>query len=68
MSSQHAVIQEFQTQFVEQQLFTLDTTFPELVLQINKNEPTPEFAENYLASLNTFFDAVYAYRNGVVVN
>ena len=68
VSSQHAVIQEFQTQFVEQQLFTLDTTFPELVLQINKNEPTPEFAENYLASLNTFFDAVYAYRNGVVVN
>lgn len=68
VSSQHAVIQEFQTQFVEQQLFSLETTFPELVLQINKNEPTPEFAENYLASLNIFFDAVYAYRNSVKVN
>ncbi|MCW2258989.1 MULTISPECIES: HEPN domain-containing protein [Sphingobacterium] len=68
VSSQHAVIQEFQAQFVEQHIFELETTFPELVLQINKNEPTPEFAENYLESLNTFFNAVYEYRNAVKVN
>ncbi|MCS3552939.1 MULTISPECIES: HEPN domain-containing protein [unclassified Sphingobacterium] len=68
VSSQHAVIQEFQAQFVEQHIFELETTFPELVLQINKNEPTPEFAENYLESLNTFFNAVYEYRNAMKVN
>ncbi|AIM37328.1 HEPN domain-containing protein [Sphingobacterium sp. SG20118] len=68
VSTQHAVIQEFQTQFVEQELFELETPFPELVLQINKNEPSQTFADTYIKSLNTFFETVYAYRNLVKVN
>ncbi|UIR57570.1 HEPN domain-containing protein [Sphingobacterium sp. SRCM116780] len=68
VSSQHAVIQEFQTQFVESGEFEFETSFPELVLQINKNEPSKAFAESYLAKSKAFFDVIYERKNLVKIN
>ena len=57
-STQTAVINEFDVRYVEEGLFSFPTTFAERVLQINKYEPSKEFAEAYLIQATAFyFDA-----------
>lgn len=57
-STQTAVINEFDARYVEEGLFSFPTTFAERVLQINKYEPSKEFAEAYLIQATAFyFDA-----------
>nr|MBC7612018.1 hypothetical protein [Pseudopedobacter sp.] len=41
--------------------FNIDS-FSDLVLQINKNEPSQKFAETYLAQANNFLTQVKAFR------
>ena len=53
-STQIGVIREFDTNYVETGEFSLPSSFNELVLQINKNEPTEEFATTYLAAMRDF--------------
>lgn len=53
-STQIGVIREFDTNYVETGEFSLPSSFNELVLQINKNEPTEEFATSYLAAVRDF--------------
>lgn len=54
-STQHAVIQEFDTHYVQESLFEFPTTFAQRVLQINQYEPGKEFAEAYLIQATAFF-------------
>jgi sulfite reductase (ferredoxin) len=53
-SSQAAVISEFDTHYVQTGIFDFPTTFAERVLQINKYEPSEEFAEVYLKQSAAF--------------
>lgn len=55
VSTQSAVINEFDTRYVEEGIFTFPTTFATRVLQINKFEPSKEFAEAYLIQATGFY-------------
>lgn len=59
-STQSGIIKEFTERFEGQ---FVDGSFSDLVLQINKNEPTADFAESYLAQANDFLEKVKSYRN-----
>jgi sulfite reductase (ferredoxin) len=65
-STQSGIIKEFDAQYVEKGEFELDGTFNDLVLQINKNEPSEAFARTYLASAKEFLEAVKAKREALV--
>lgn len=65
-STQTGVIREFDTNFVETGEVVLPSTFNELVLQINKNEPTEEFATAYLEQATQFYSAMRAKREAQV--
>jgi sulfite reductase (ferredoxin) len=62
-STQVGVIREFDTQYVQTGEFTLDTSFNDLVLQINKNEPSAEFANEYLAAASQFLTQINTVRS-----
>ena len=67
-STQSGVIDKFQENFVATGDISLgDKTFQELVLQINKNEPSQEFAKSYIAEAQTFLDLAKAYREELVI-
>lgn len=59
-NTQHGILNDFDKHFVEKGLYTNDASFKELVLQINKQEPSPAFAGEYLAHAKAF--ATYAAR------
>jgi sulfite reductase (ferredoxin) len=63
-STQIGVIREFDKNYVETGEFQLNGTFNDLVLQINKNEPTREFATAYLADVESFIAQIKAKRGG----
>lgn len=65
-STQIGIIKEFDTQYVEKGEFALNGTFNDLVLQINKNEPSEEFATAYLAAASSFLNNVKAKREALV--
>lgn len=69
-SSQHAIIKDFDTNFVETGEFTFGAgSFSDLVLQINKQDPSETFAKQYLASAIGFYETTVAKReNKDVVN
>lgn len=60
-STQIQVINDFQREFVATGLFNTGD-FKELVLRINKNEPSEEFAIEYLESSRKFLADVSAFR------
>ncbi len=61
-STQVGVIREFDNHFVESGEINLATPFSELVLQINKNEPTLGFAEQYLNEAKGFLQQINEIR------
>ncbi|MDB5026062.1 MAG: hypothetical protein JWP78_3817 [Mucilaginibacter sp.] len=65
-STQAGIIREFDAQYVDKGEFSLDGTFNDLVLQINKNEPSEEFANAYLGSAKNFLDRVKVKREALV--
>jgi len=65
-STQTGVIKEFDANFVETGEVVLPSAFSELVLQINKNEPTEEFATAYLEQATQFYSAMRAKREAQV--
>ena len=69
-SSQHAIIRDFDTNFVETGEFPLQgERFSDLVLQINKQEPSEIFAKQYLAAAIGFYETTIVKReNKDVVN
>lgn len=65
-STQAGIIREFDAQYVDKGEFLLNGTFNDLVLQINKNEPSEEFATAYLAAATGFLADVKTKREAVV--
>ncbi|KGE12735.1 HEPN domain-containing protein [Sphingobacterium deserti] len=53
-STQAAVIQDFDKHYVDSGIFEFSTTFAERVLQINKYEPSKEFAELFIKQSTAF--------------
>jgi sulfite reductase (ferredoxin) len=62
-TNHHAgIIDLFDTVFVETNKIQFATTFRDLVYQINQNEPTEEFAKNYIQEAADFFQKLETYR------
>jgi len=61
-SSQHAIIKDFDTHFVETGEFPFAGSFGAQVLEINKHEPSESFAKEYLAAATAFYGASLAKR------
>jgi len=57
-STQIGVIREFDNHYVQTGEVQLDGSFNDRVLQINKNEPTEEFAKAYLKSAEDFYTGI----------
>jgi sulfite reductase (ferredoxin) len=62
VNTHHTLIADFDRTFVETKLIKIDTTFNDLVLQINKNEPTKQFAQNYFAQATDFVNTIKIFR------
>lgn len=65
-STQYQVITDFQAKFVETGLFELPVNFKDYLFRINKNEPSKEFAAEFLKDAEKFLEDVQAYRNASV--
>lgn len=61
-STQAGIIREFDAAYIATGEVTLSGSFSDLVLQINKNEPTEEFATAYLVSASEFYTNMKARR------
>lgn len=62
VNTHHTLINDFDKHFVEPNLIVIQSSFWDLVLQINQNEPSKEFAETYFSQAQLFLDQVKAYR------
>ncbi|MDO8998267.1 MAG: nitrite/sulfite reductase [Bacteroidota bacterium] len=62
VNTQHSVINDFDKVFIQSDLIKLNTSFSELILQINKNEPSEIFAEKYFTQATSFVSNVIKYR------
>ncbi len=67
-NTQAGILKDFDTHFTAKGLYTNHTSFKELVLQINQNEPTEHFAKTYLEEAKKFIDFAGTYKGSVVVN
>jgi sulfite reductase (ferredoxin) len=61
-STQSTVIKEFDNHYVQSGEFDLATSFSDLVLQINKNEPSAEFANRYFSEAEQFLNNIKVKR------
>ena len=61
-NTQASIINQFDEVFVSTNLVSLGSTFSELIYQINKNEPSASFAENYIQMANEFLTTVKEFR------
>ncbi|WP_163408894.1 HEPN domain-containing protein [Flavobacterium ajazii] len=62
-TNHHAgIIDLFDTIFIESNKIELNSTFKDLVYQINKNEPSEAFAKDYIAQATVFFDKIETFR------
>ncbi|WP_276389697.1 nitrite reductase [Eudoraea chungangensis] len=62
-NTHNSIIKDFQRLFVDTGKIVLEESFVELVLQLNKKEPTAIFAKSYLANAKAFLTTVDQYRN-----
>lgn len=65
-STQIGIINEFDKSFVQNGEMQLEQSFADLVLQINKNEPSEEFAKTYFEQAKQFLEQAKAQRSIVV--
>ncbi|MBU2995121.1 HEPN domain-containing protein [Cellulophaga baltica] len=63
-----AIIKDFDEKFVANNRIGLEIGFEEFILQINKNEPSEEFAKNYLEDTKSFLKKVQEFRNADLAN
>jgi sulfite reductase (ferredoxin) len=59
---QAGIIDLFDTVFVATNIIQLKSSLRDLVYQINQNEPSAEFAQNYIQDAIVFFEAIESYR------
>jgi sulfite reductase (ferredoxin) len=57
-----SIIKDFNTYFIANGRIELKSSFEDLVLQLNKNEPTETFAKKYLADAEEFLNKAESYR------
>ncbi len=62
VNTQHGVIADFDKLFETEKPFSYDSTFKELILQINKHEATEFFAESYFTQAVKFMNEVKKLR------
>lgn len=62
-NTQNDIINDFDKHFVDTLEINVNGTFRAFVLQINKNEPTKQFAETYLKDAKEFIKQASALRN-----
>jgi sulfite reductase (ferredoxin) len=65
-STQTGIIREFDNHYVSTGEISLPTSFNDLVLQINKNEPSESFAAAYIKEAAEFLETVKAKREELV--
>jgi len=65
-STQTGIIKEFDLNYVSENEITMNGTFNDIVLQINKNEPSAEFAASYLTEAREFLEKVKIKREALV--
>ena len=65
-STQTGVIKEFDNNYISTGEIKIDGTFSDLILQINKNEPSKEFATAYLQQAGEFLNTVKVKREELV--
>lgn len=62
-TNNHAgIIDLFDTVFTSTNKIDLNSTFRDLVYQVNQNEPSEEFAIKYIQDATTFFEIIESYR------
>jgi sulfite reductase (ferredoxin) len=61
-NTQIKIVQDFDKTFVETNEFPVEGGFENLVLSINQNEPTFEFAKTYVSRFNEFLNRAISYR------
>jgi sulfite reductase (ferredoxin) len=62
VNTHHTLIADFDKHFTEPGIFVVNGSFKELVLQINKNEPSEDFAVKYFNEANHFIEKVKEHR------
>ncbi|MFB9078556.1 HEPN domain-containing protein [Flavobacterium procerum] len=68
-TNHHAgIVDLFDTVFIETSKIELNSTFKDLVYQINKNEPSEAFAKDYIAQAVVFFDKIETFRAQELAN
>lgn len=68
-TNHHAgIIDLFDKVFIESKKIELDSTFRDLVYQINKYEPSKAFAKKYIEQGVTFFEKIENYRDKDLAN
>lgn len=65
-NTQHGILQDFDTHYVKTGIFSFNEGFSATVLQLNKQEPTDAFAQEYLAQALLFLQDATRYRKEVV--
>lgn len=61
-NTQANIISQFDETFITTEKIKLNSSFNQLVYQINKNEPTEVFARHYAEQSVAFFETIEAYR------
>ncbi|WP_459211325.1 HEPN domain-containing protein [Aquimarina rhabdastrellae] len=62
-NTQASIIEQFDSEFVTSEKVNLEgKTFGELIYQLQKNEPSKDFAAQYIADSSQFLQKVQAYR------
>jgi len=67
-NTQANIINQFDETFISTEKIELNTSFSEIVYQINKNKPTEAFARRYAEQSVLFFETIEAYRAKELVN
>ncbi|UPZ17231.1 HEPN domain-containing protein [Flavobacterium humidisoli] len=68
-TNHHAgIVDLFDTVFIDTNKIELNSTFKDLVYQINKNEPSEAFAKDYIAQAVVFFDKIETFRAQELAN
>jgi len=62
------IIDLFDTVFVETNKIALNSSFKDLVYQINQNEPSEEFSKKYIQEGIAFFEDIESYRTKDLAN
>lgn len=61
-NSQHGIVGDFDRNFVETGEINFTDSFKNMVMSINKNEPTKAFAESYLSHAKNFLSLAFEIR------